>query len=144
MTIATPRGLHNKNPGNIRHSNTPWKGEVPGSDPDFITFGTMADGIRAMSKLVQNYEKLHDLNTIAGIIGRWAPPNENDTTGYIAYVAENVGVAPTTVIDLTNAAVLARLVYAIICRENGRAAATRWVSATDLHAGVCDACGIPA
>lgn len=139
---AIPRGLRNCNPGNIRHSNTPWKGEVPGNDPAFITFGTMVDGVRAMAKLLQNYQKLHGINTVTGIINRWAPPNENDTVGYIAYVASSIGVPPDAPLTLTNSDTLARLVYAIICRENGQAVAAQYVTAFDLHAGVCAACGV--
>lgn len=143
-SVIPPRGLRNNNPGNIRHGTAPWRGEIPGDDPDFISFDTMTDGIRAMARLVRNYQTLHRLDTVAAIVGRWAPPNENDTAGYIAYVAESVGVAPDAGLDLSHAAVLGRLVYAVICRENGQEAAARWVSAADLLAGVRDACGEPA
>ena len=62
-------------------------------DKDFEQFETMAYGWRAAFILLGRtyYEKYH-LNTIKKIISRWAPACENNTKGYIAYVAKQVGV----------------------------------------------------
>ena len=134
-----PRGLRLKNPGNIEHSGIPWKGEIPGTDPRFITFDTMVNGICAMAKVLKNYDALHGLDTVRGIITRWAPPSENNTEAYIDDVCAHGKVKPDTVLDLTNPSVLSWLIYGIICHENGPDLAARYVSASDLHDGIAAA-----
>lgn len=130
------RGLRNKNPGNIRKSDTPWRGEVPGDDPDFATFGTMVDGIRAMALLLRNYQRIHHLHTVESLVNRWAPPNENQTSQYVADVAARVGVKPDDPLNLEDPFVLSKLVFAVVCHENGPARAAEAISASDLHDGV--------
>ena len=79
-----PRGIRNNNPGNIRNSEAnEWLGEVASKekqDEDFEEFQDMAHGVRAMMRLLVNYQRNYNLNTIRELIGRWAPRNENDTT----------------------------------------------------------------
>lgn len=71
------RGLRNNNPGNIRHDRDKWQGEiVPSQDKSFKQFISMAYGYRALIKLLQNYRKLHNRQTIAEFINRYAPPCE--------------------------------------------------------------------
>ena len=111
------RGIRNCNPGNIRHSPDKWLGEIPGNDKAFKTFSDPVYGIRALAKLLLNYERKYGLNTISGIISRWAPTVENNTAAYIDAVAKSCGVDPFRVIDV--AAYLPALVPAIITHENG-------------------------
>lgn len=113
------RGFVNNNPGNIRLSSTTWRGEVKGSDPDFVTFDLPENGIRAMAKVLLNYQVIHGLRTVEAIIARWAPPVENATDAYAADVAQRMGVAPEDRIDLADPATLSALVQAIIRHENG-------------------------
>ena len=40
MSLGTPRGERNNNPGTIRLSATRWQGQVDGADPAFVTFAT--------------------------------------------------------------------------------------------------------
>lgn len=141
MIPKTPRGIRNNNPGNIRKSQIDWIGEIDGSDESFETFDTMENGIRALGKLILNYDKKYGLRTIQGIIDRWAPPTENNTDAYVAAVAARVGVSASTELDLRNQHTLSKLVYAIICHENGEAAAAQFVSANALHQGVISAIG---
>ena len=115
--MSETRGIRNNNAGNIRHSSDKWLGEVQGSDKAFKTFSTPVYGIRALAKLLLNYERKYSLNTISGIISRWAPTNENDTTAYVKAVAAACGVDPYQPIDVP--AYLACLVPAIIKHENG-------------------------
>ena len=116
--MGQPRGIRNANPGNLRHSTDKWLGEVPGDDKAFKTFSDPVYGIRALAKLLLNYERKYGLRTISGIISRWAPSNENDTAAYIDAVARACGVEPFQVIDV--AAYLPALVPAIIAHENGQ------------------------
>jgi hypothetical protein len=115
--MKQPRGIRNNNPGNIRHRD-PWMGlatEQP--DPSFCTFITPEYGIRAMGKVLVNYQRRYGINTIRGIIHRWAPPVENDTEAYVSHVAEAVGVGPDDTIQVES--VLESLIPVIISHENG-------------------------
>ena len=88
------RCVRNCNPLNIRKNGDKWKGlRAEQNDGAFCQFETMAYGWRAAFILLGRtyYEKYH-LNTIKKIISRWAPACENNTKGYIAYVAKQVGV----------------------------------------------------
>ena len=120
-TPAVPRGIRNNNPGNIR-LGSPWFGLVPASqqtDPSFCQFTDAKYGIRAMGKILCTYHDTYGLDTIQEMIGRWAPPNENDTAAYVANVAHLVGVAPTDKINIHDPNTLAPIVKAIIQHENG-------------------------
>lgn len=114
------RGERNNNPMNIRLSSAPWHGKItPSKDSAFEQFDTAIDGIRAGAKILVNYYKLHGLQTIQGIISRWAPGSENNTAAYITDVCSHMAIGPNDVIDLADAEVLYQLVSAIIYHENG-------------------------
>lgn len=115
--MSTPRGIRNNNPGNIRHRDQ-WKGLAEEqTDTDFCTFSSPEYGIRAMAKILRNYQRRHGLNTVAGIIGRWAPATENDTQSYAEHVAQKLGIAVSEPFDVEER--LSELVTAIIVHENG-------------------------
>lgn len=111
------RGLRNNNPGNIEKGQ-PWYGLAP-EQPDsrFATFTKPEYGIRALGKLLLNYERLYNINTVAGIINRWAPGHENPTDAYVQFVARAAGVQPSARISVREK--LPQLVRAIIQFENG-------------------------
>jgi hypothetical protein len=86
------RGYRNNNPGNIRlNPLIQWEGEIKGTDTSFVTFKNMTYGIRALMKLLSNYKK-RNYNTIELILNRYAPANENNTTGYIQKVSTYTGI----------------------------------------------------
>ncbi|EDJ1488396.1 structural protein [Salmonella enterica] len=117
----SPRGIRNNNPGNIRWGDD-WKGLVPKSqrtDKDFCQFTTPEYGIRAMIVILRNYQRKHGLNTITGIINRWAPTNENNTQAYIDSVAKSTDVAPDQHINTADSHFMMKLLQAIIRHENG-------------------------
>ena len=117
---ALPRGIRNRNPGNIRKSSDRWKGLAAlQSDPAFFVFETPLWGIRAMAVILRNYQRRRGLRSLARIIGRWAPAGENDTAGYVAAVSKAIGIEPRAQVDLGNAAALRALIAAIIRHENG-------------------------
>ena len=94
--MMAARGLRNNNPGNIRLSRTVWQGEIrPSRDRSFCQFRTMAYGYRALIKLLQNYRRNNGCRTIADFINRWAPPVENNTSGYISRVCREMQVPNT-------------------------------------------------
>lgn len=111
--------LNLNNPGNLRISGIAWKGKViPSRDPNFETFETEEDGLRALAlQLLSNFI-LHKLNTVSEIIARWAPDNENDTTAYIADVCDWTDFGPDQILT-PDAQTLAALTKAITRQENG-------------------------
>jgi hypothetical protein len=113
------RGLRNNNPGNIRLSSTTYQGEVKSEDTAFKAFKSMAYGYRAMFVLLYTYQKKHHLDTIADMIGRYAPATENHTTAYIKAVSEWSGVPSTCHITATNGDVMIPIVSAMSRVENG-------------------------
>lgn len=115
----TARGIRNNNPGNIRKTRTLWRGEAASQpDPDFVTFTSPAYGIRAIAKILLNYQAA-GLNTLRKIVSRWAPPSENNTTAYVAGVAHDVGVGPDQLVDLHTQPRLVSVMKALVRHEEG-------------------------
>ena len=86
------RGLRNRNPLNIRKDGKHWVGEKePSLDKAFKQFLSMAYGYRAAFVNLATYRE-RGYDTIEKIIGRWAPPNENNTENYIKHVEMWSGV----------------------------------------------------
>ena len=113
-----PRGIRNKNPGNIK-LGTDWDGlAAEQSDPTFCTFGEAVMGKRALMRILLTYRFTHDKKNIDSIIRRWAPPSENDTEAYIKFVAKRMEIEPMDDIDNSIEAYLP-LVKSIIQMENG-------------------------
>jgi hypothetical protein len=136
--MTAPRGLRNNNPGNIRLSTDKWQGQVPGEDDAFVTFATMAYGIRALVVLLRSYRSKYGLDTVRKIISRWAPPSENDTEAYVAAVCKPGGLDPDAVLPND------RLTYEYLARrialhENGRDAEQidkqDWIEGLDMAFG---------
>lgn len=125
MPDTLPRGIRNNNPGNIRHGDN-WLGLVKGDDPSFCTFETHIYGIRAIMVILKNYYKRHKLDTVEKIIGRWAPPNENDTISYAKAVAAGLGVAVDEPINVMKAGIMKSLAQEIVKHENGPAKEKPW------------------
>lgn len=123
MAKATPRGLRNNNPGNIRNNDkVKWQGEVDPQckrDFSFEEFKDRASGYRALLKLLRNYNKLHGCRTIADYIRRWAPEFENNTSGYITRVCQEMQVPTSFVPDPDEKSTMVAFAAAISEVENG-------------------------
>lgn len=118
--MNSPRGIRNNNPGNIRWGSN-WQGLVPEverTDKSFCQFKAPVYGLRAIVKIMFTYKDKYGLETVEGIINRYAPPNENNTQGYINRVCDKLGVKPDEPIELTDE-VLVWLIRAICGVENG-------------------------
>ena len=113
------RGERNNNPGNIRHGSK-WQGlSAQQTDKDFCQFVSPEYGIRAIYKLLQTYQKKYELNTVESIIDRYAPPNENNTAGYINRAAKDIGVSVNAPINVSSKPVAIALATAIVGVEVG-------------------------
>ena len=104
-----PRGLRNRNPGNIRRSAVRYKGETESDDAAFKAFASTAWGYRAMFVLLHTYRVRH----------RWAPPSENDTGAYLRTVVRRSGVDPDAEIDTRDGPTMTRIAAAMARVENG-------------------------
>ncbi len=112
------RGIRNNNPGNIRRGSSQWQGmSAEQTDKSFVQFDDPVYGIRALAKLLKNYQSRYGLNTIEEIISRYAPPSENITGAYVSMVAKAAGVNPRQEILIDD--YLQRIIPAMIKQENG-------------------------
>ena len=115
------RGVRNNNPLNIRYGSN-WEGMVKNSkelDRSFCVFKDVRYGIRAGAKLFLNYKRFYGIDTIRGIVSRFSPPEENDTTAYCEDVCKRMGKAREESLDLYNGGIMLSLLKAIIRHENG-------------------------
>lgn len=122
MSTSFTRGIRNNNPGNIRRNPAnKWQGRVPldrQTDPDFEQFVSAEYGIRALAVTLITYQDRYGLRTIRQLIGRWAPPTENDTGAYVRAVARRVGRGPDEPLDVHRYEDLRPLIEAIVAHEN--------------------------
>jgi hypothetical protein len=123
---ALARGLRNNNPGNLRDMGQPWQGLAsPSSDGAFYIFQTPQMGIRAMARVLINYQAKpgmigfgrSGIDTLTELIARYAPDNENDTNNYVLRVADRTGIDPNLPINVR--AELHKIIPAMIMQENG-------------------------
>tara|TARA_B100000963_G_C22350838_1_gene547174 strand:- start:150 stop:596 length:447 start_codon:yes stop_codon:yes gene_type:complete len=114
-----PRGIRNKNPGNIK-LGTDWDGlAAEQTDPTFCIFDEAVMGIRALHRILLTYRFKHHKATVDEIISRWAPPSENDTSAYIDFVCKRMNIKPMDRLDNSMEHYLP-LVKSIIQMENGQ------------------------
>ena len=114
----SPRGIRNNNPLNLEYA--PGQG-ASASDGRFGIYPSMEAGIGAAARQIQRYRDRYGLNTIAGIVGKWAPSSENDTAAYIASVSKAMGIGPNVPLNLDDPSVMSALIAAMSQVENGRA-----------------------
>ncbi len=118
---SQPRGIRNNNPGNIEDSQfAKSQPGYMGTDGRFATFATPEHGQAAASNLLASYGN-RGINTVAGVINRWAPPSDGNPTGeYAKSVAAKIGVDPNAQIDLNDPRIRHALSSAMFNFENGR------------------------
>lgn len=116
------RGVRNNNPLNIEHNQrNKWEGaSAVQTDSRFVQFVSPVWGIRAAAKTFKTYGK-RGVNTLAGIISTWAPPEkngviENDTEAYIASIETQTGFNRHDYIGVER---YPALIAAMIKHENG-------------------------
>jgi len=104
-------GVNQFNVGNLR---------PVGSSTGFQQPSSYEEGIKAMDDNLRIYGTKHNINTLRGVISRYAPPQDkNDTEGYINFVAQRTGLKPDQEIDLTNPAVRHVISGPMILMEKG-------------------------
>jgi hypothetical protein len=104
---APGSGVGVNNPGNLK----------PGGK--FAQYPDMQTGLAALDNNLQSYGK-SGINTVEGVINKWAPPSDNnDTKSYIQDVQTRLGLKPGQKIDLSNPLQRQALSTAIALHENG-------------------------
>jgi len=130
--------IQNNNPGNVRYSiYNNWQGQTGSDYRGFCIFSSMYYGVRAMVVIIVNDIRAGK-NTITKIITEYAPPHENNTQGYINFVAARSGVGKNDPICSVNQ--LTAVVEAMIYFENGEALADAVIyqAANNLFNGSSD------
>ena len=130
-----PRGIRNNNPGNVISGPTRWEGEIEGADPRYSSFASPEAGIRAMAKNLVAYQT-KGIDTVEGVISRWAPASENETAEYVKTVAAKLGVNPREPLNLSDRKTLTALATAIIEHENGNQPYSEKVIATGIDSAL--------
>lgn len=102
----TPAPLRANNPGAL----------MPGGK--LAQFSSPGEGLAALDANLQDYGK-KGVSTLAGVISKWAPSNENNTQAYIADAAARLGIKPDQPIDLSDPVQRHAIGTAILLHENG-------------------------
>ena len=106
----TTGGVNANNFGNVR---------PVGASTGFQQPKTPEEGIQILDNNLKAYGD-KGINTLAGIINRWAPPSENDTQGLIKAAAQRLSIDPNQPLDLKNPAVRQAIGTAIMIQEKGK------------------------
>lgn len=109
-TTPTTGGVNANNFGNVRPI---------GASTGFQQPKTPEEGLQILDNNLKAYAD-KGINTLAGVISRWAPPNENDTQALIKAAAQRLSIDPNQPIDLKNPAVRQAVGTAIMIQEKGK------------------------
>jgi hypothetical protein len=134
---SQPRGIRNNNPLNLEA--VPGQQGLKGSDGRFGVYGSMEEGVASNLNQLLLYQDRDHLNTIQGIVGKWAPAGENDPNSYAAFVAQKMGLGVNDKIDLHDPKIAQAVIAAMAQKENGKR-----ISEASIAQGVSMRLGTPA
>lgn len=149
-----PRGLRNKNPGNIV-AGDPWQGldiVATNAEGRFCVFNTYAHGIRAMARIIITYQEKRKapdgsgIDTVQKLINRWAPKDghidgdgvvdyHNPSVRYAAYVRERAGFEPGQQFNCHSYSHMKPIIQAMCDFENANLA-TKIIPDADFDRGL--------
>lgn len=121
QAASAPRSVRNNNPLNLTTlPQGQWDGQT-GADGRFAVFASPEAGMAAADKNLQAYATQHGINTVQGIVNRWAPKGDgaNDPQAYAETVAKDIGVKPDQPLDLTNPQTRAMVLHSMAKVERG-------------------------
>lgn len=124
-SLGNSRGERNNNPLNMNYvgqNNSVLEG---GKGARFAKFNTPYDGLSAtVSQLLRYYDGKttgKKLQTVEDIIKTWAPSSDNNnTSGYIKSVSDDLGVSPSQTLDLRDPDVMKALMHSMSKVEIGK------------------------
>lgn len=99
------------NPGNLRRA---------GQSSGFAQFSSPAEGLRAMARQLKLYQNRDGLNTLQGIIGKYAPASENDVDTYVGNVSKRTGFGANEKLNLNDPETLSKVISAMTKQENSK------------------------
>lgn len=79
----------NNNPGNLRYAGNQ-VGQESTVNGKFATFATPDDGWMALQSYIQS--KANSGQTLRDFVYQYAPPKENDSSGYLNYLSGQLGI----------------------------------------------------
>jgi len=96
------RGQRNNNLLNIRYNKANnWQGQTGQDDSGYAQFDDRFSGIRAADKVLNNYGKLHNIDTIEGMVNRFAPKDDNNPVdAYVDNIYSKTGIERGSKINL--------------------------------------------
>lgn len=121
--MSQPLTLRYNNPGAVEFK--PWMGAYGatlGPNGRYAQFETPDQGYSVMGRILDTYQNKHGLNTVSGIVNRWAPADvDNNSTGsYINSVSRRLGIDPNAPLAPEHRT---PLIQAMAAYEAGRAPA---------------------
>ena len=90
----------------------------------FAVFPTLDEGVLAAAKQLQIYGT-RGVDNIHDIVGKWAPPKENNTRAYIDHVTKATGRSEFEKLNLNDPKVLAQLISTMSVKEGWGIASVR-------------------
>lgn len=88
----------NKNPLNVKfRKDDPWEGQVGYDEFGHAMFDEWEYGIRAAALVLRSYAVIHEIDTVEGIVKRFAEGNQES---YIDFLCDRLGVSSTDSIDV--------------------------------------------
>ena len=123
--MNAPRGIRNKNPGNIKNDGQQWQGlAAQQTDPTFYQFTDALYGLRAIAHIFRSKQArglVTPRQMISGPSG-WAPSGsgDNNPAAYADAVAAALGVGVDDRVDLSGSDAMCALVAEIVQFENGQ------------------------
>lgn len=120
--MRTPRGILNKNPGNLRYRKEwNWPHVVGIDDKQFAIFEAPEFGLAEFGRQLKRYRK-RGIDTLVKVIPVYAPKEDhNDEAAYIASVERQTGINRNAPLDLDDRKVMEKLMRAFTRHEQGPA-----------------------
>ncbi len=134
--VLNTSGYKGCNPLNVKVFGNKWDGLIGNDEKQHGIFATPMDGIRAGVKVIQCYDKKYGINTVEGIISRFAAAEDSTRSAYISNVCKAVGVAPDEKLDVKNPEVMQKLITAMIKQEIGAVAYSEETISAGVRAGL--------
>lgn len=124
-SLGNSRGERNNNPLNMNYVGQRNSVLEDGKGARFAKFNTPYDGLSAtVNQLLRYYDGKttgKKLQTVEDIIKTWAPSSDNNnTSGYINRVADELGVSPSQTLDLRDPNVIKALMHSMSKVEIGK------------------------
>lgn len=121
--------VQNKNPLNVKalSGSDMWVGQIGKDVHGHAIFSTWEHGMRAGAIVLKNYHKKHGIETVEGIVRRFAEGNQAD---YIRFLCERLHVKPDEKIDIIRR--MAEILRAMARFESGENLPERLFVAYDI------------